>query len=208
MDGVATELIAIGREDRFNPPDLVSFVFDEPALFKAGTAWSYTDTGYILLVLETVRDADVFELATERFLVPFGLNNTMPSNTSILEDIAVGYATDENPFGLAPRTMGEGGHLSWNPVIEWTGGGFASTSADLALWGHALFSGAAMDTGYLIALLDGVSVHPDAPGVLYGTGVAINKETQHGQVYGHGGWIPGYVSSLRHYADHNITIAF
>ncbi|MBF9051885.1 serine hydrolase [Roseobacter sp. HKCCD9010] len=111
-------------------------------------------------------------------------------------------------FGVAPRTMGGDGHLSWSPVVEWTGGGFASTSADLALWGHALFSGAAMDADYLIALLDGVSVHPDAPGVLYGTGVAINKETQHGQVYGHGGWIPGYVSSLRHYADHNITIAF
>lgn len=27
-------------------------------------------------------------------------------------------------------------------------------------------------------------------------------------LYGHGGWIPGYVSSLRHYADYNVTIAF
>ncbi|MBF9049797.1 serine hydrolase [Roseobacter sp. HKCCD9010] len=109
MDGVATELIAMGREDRFNPPYLVSLLFDEPALFEAGTAWGYTDNGYILLglVLETVTDADVFELAAERFLVPLGLTNTMPSNTSILEGIAVGYVTEDNPFGLAPRTMGE-----------------------------------------------------------------------------------------------------
>ncbi|MCA1792156.1 MAG: beta-lactamase family protein, partial [Thioalkalivibrio sp.] len=28
------------------------------------------------------------------------------------------------------------------------------------------------------------------------------------EFYGHGGWIPGYVSSLRHYADHRVTIAF
>ena len=99
-------------------------------------------------------------------------------------------------------------NLTTNPVVEWTGGGFASTSADLALWGHALFSGAAMDTDYLDALLDGVAVHPDAPGVFHGAGVAIYEDTPRGPVYGHGGWIPGYVSSLRHYADYDLTIAF
>ena len=49
MNGIANELIAMGREDPFDPTDLVSFVLDEPALFEAGTAWSYTDTGYVLL---------------------------------------------------------------------------------------------------------------------------------------------------------------
>src|SRR6056297_3429180 len=88
------------------------------------------------------------------------------------------------------------------------GGGFASTSADLARSGHLLFSGAAMDAPYLARLLDGVPVDPDAPGILYGAGVAIYPETPHGPVYGHGGWIPGYVSSLRHYADHDVTVAF
>ncbi|SLN76755.1 hypothetical protein [Ruegeria meonggei] len=65
-----------------------------------------------------------------------------------------------------------------------------------------------MDTEYLGSLLDGVAVHPDARGVFYGAGVAIYHETPHGTVFGHGGWIPGHVSSLRHYADHDFTIAF
>ena len=98
--------------------------------------------------------------------------------------------------------------LVWDPGVEWTGGGFASTSADLARWGHVLFSGAAMDTPYLDRLLDGVPVAPDAPEILYGAGVAIYADTSRGPVYGHGGWIPGYVSSLRHYADHGVTVAF
>ncbi len=34
------------------------------------------------------------------------------------------------------------------------------------------------------------------------------KERLWGTVYGHGGWVPGYVSSLRHYADHGVAIAF
>ena len=158
--------------------------------------------------MEAATDASVFELAAERLLTPLGLTDTVPSNRSSLEGIAVGYTIDDNPFGIAPRTMDGGGRLTWNPVVEWTGGGFASTSADLALWGHALFSGTAMDSDYLSGLLEGVAIHPDAPGVSYGAGVAIYQETPHGPVYGHGGWIPGYVSSLRHYADHDITIAF
>jgi len=39
-------------------------------------------------------------------------------------------------------------------------------------------------------------------------GVAIYADTPRGPVYGHGGWIPAYVSSLRHYADHGVTVAF
>ena len=210
MDGVGTNLIELGGQAEFDPVDLVSFILDEPALFEAGSAWAYSDTGYVLLglVLQKVTQTDVFELARESLLHPLGLTATDPSNTPTLEGLAVGYTVDGNPFGLPPRTMDESGRLNWNPVVEWTGGGFAATSDDLARWGHALFRGRALEADYLESLLSGVLVHPDAPGVLYGAGVAIYQETPHGPVYGHGGWIPGYVSSLRHYADHDPTIAF
>ncbi|UYV38321.1 serine hydrolase [Rhodobacteraceae bacterium D3-12] len=92
--------------------------------------------------------------------------------------------------------------------MEWTGGGLISTSRDLAFWGHALFRGAALAAPYLDRLLDGTPVSPDEQGILYGSGVAIYADTAHGPVYGHGGWIPGYVSSLRHYAEHGVTVAF
>jgi D-alanyl-D-alanine carboxypeptidase len=61
---------------------------------------------------------------------------------------------------------------------------------------------------YLDRLLESVTVDPDAPGVRYGAGVAIYADTPRGPVYGHGGWVPAYVSSLRHYADHGVTVAF
>lgn len=168
--GFASQVNALGQQAAFDPADLVSFVLDEPALFEAGPAWSYTDTGYILLglVLEAATGANVFELAAERVLNPQGLTATVPSNTSAPQDIAVGYTIEDNPFGLAPRTMDSDGRITWNPVVEWTGSGFASTSADLASWGYALFSGTAMDTDYPSDLLDGVAVHPDAPDVFYG----------------------------------------
>jgi D-alanyl-D-alanine carboxypeptidase len=46
------------------------------------------------------------------------------------------------------------------------------------------------------------------PGIHYGLGVAIYRGTPAGPVYGHGGWIPGYTSSLRYYDDAGVAIAF
>ena len=192
------------------PEEAIAFVLDAEPLFPAGTGWAYTDTGYLLLglVIEEVSGRRVFDLVASRFLDPLGLEDTAPSDRPDLPGLAVGYVAEDNPFGLPPRTADSAGRLLWDPGMEWTGGGFLSTSGDLALWGHALFGGAAMVAPYLNRLLDGIPVSPDAPGILYGAGVAIYGDTPRGPVYGHGGWIPGYVSSLRHYADHGVTVAF
>jgi D-alanyl-D-alanine carboxypeptidase len=194
----------------FDPGQLMTFVAGREALFEAGEAWAYSDTGYVLLglVIEEVTGQGWHEAVRARLLAPLGLDGTVPSDRPDLPGLAVGYVAPDNPFGLPERTADAEGRLLWNPAVESAGGGFASTAADLARWGHLLFGGAAMDGPYLAWLLDGVPVDPDAPGILYGAGVAIYAETTRGPIYGHGGWIPGYVSSLRHYADHGVTVAF
>ncbi len=194
----------------FTPEEAIAFVLDTDPLFPAGEAWAYSDTGYLLLglVIEHAGGAAYYDLVAERFLMPLGLTATTPSDTPILPSLAAGYVGEDNPFGLPTRTTDDAGRLLWDPAMEWTGGGLVSTSRDLAVWGHALFGGTAMAEPYLDRLLDGVPVSPDAPGILYGAGVAIYGDTPRGPVYGHGGWIPGYVSSLRHYADHGVTVAF
>lgn len=193
-----------------SPEEMIAFILDTEPLFPAGTGWSYTDTGYLLLglVIEEATGRTYYDLVADRFLGPLGLDATAPSNARTIPGLAVGYTTPDNPFGLPARTMDTAGRLAWDPASEWTGGGLVSTSRDLATWGHALFDGTAMAAPYLDRLLDGIPVSLDAPGVLYGAGVAIYTDTPRGTVYGHGGWIPGYVSSLRHYADYGVTVAF
>jgi D-alanyl-D-alanine carboxypeptidase len=120
----------------------------------------------------------------------------------------VGYVARDNYFGLPERTADAGGRLRWNPTVEAAGGGFASTAKDLARWGRALFEGEAMNAPYLSRLLDSVAITDGSPDSCYGAGVAIHRNTPWGSVYGHAGWVPGYVSSMRHYADYGVTIAF
>lgn len=204
-----TDLVAKGA-DAPPPEDAVSYVLDKKPLFPPGSAWTYSDTGYLLLglVIEEAAGRTYYDLVTERFLAPLGLVDTAPSNSRRITGLAVGYTSDSNPFGLPPRTMDETGRLLWDPAMEWTGGGLVSTSPDLAAWGHSLFGGTASAMPGLDRLLDGLAISPDAPGILYGAGVAIYAQTPRGTVYGHGGWIPGYVSSLRHYADPGVTVVF
>jgi D-alanyl-D-alanine carboxypeptidase len=197
-------------EGDFDPERLVTFVAGQDPLFEAGTDWAYSDTGYVLLglVIEEVAEQPWHEAVRTRFLGPLALSGTVPSDRPDLPGLAIGYVSADNPFGMPERTADPGGQLLWDPVVESAGGGFASTSADLAKWGHLLFGGEAMTGPYLDRLLDGVPVNADSPGILYGAGVAIYADTPRGPVWGHGGWIPGFVSSLRHYADRGVTVAF
>lgn len=194
----------------FPPHTLIECVLDEPALFPAGKRWSYSDTNYILigLILEQVAERSYYEELQRRFLEPLALRATSPSNRRALPGLAAGYTARDNSLGLPAKTTSAPGVMAWNPAVEWTGGGLVSTSRDLAVWGRALYEGRALDEPYLDELLASVPVGGPDSGVRYGAGVAIHQRTPLGPSYGHGGTIPGYVSSLRYYPEHRVAVAF
>ncbi len=193
----------------FPPDSLVQFVLDKPPLFEAGKGWAYTDTGFILagMIIEEATNRDYYEIVQDQFLKPLELTYTSPSNSRHLPGLASGYA-EENPFGFPVKTTLDDGKMAWHPGIEWTGGGLVTTSGDLARWGAALFSGKALPEASRKLLLTSSSIDPSNPDVHYGMGVAIYQKSQFGTVYGHGGWIPGYTSSLRYYSEYGVAIAF
>jgi len=200
----------LGTGRSFAPRELIGYVLDDDPLFPPGEGFAYTDTGYVLLglVIEKATDESYYEGVTRRFLEPIGLAYTSPSDRRDLAGLVPGYLAADNPFGLPPKTLTEDRLLVYHPGLEWTAGGFVSNSRDLARWGAALFGGEAMPGDYVPLLLDSAPIDPARPGGRYGLGVAEFRGGQYGDVYGHAGWIPGYTSSLRHYADHGVTIAF
>jgi len=194
----------------FSLDELISYILNKKPLFASGTAWSYTDSGYILLglLIENITGNSWYDEVKSRFLKPLNLALTSPSNQIQLLDLAAGYMAGDNSFGLPPKTTSSSGKMVWNPQVEQSGGGFISNSGDLAKWGKALYEGKAMKGDYLSKLLKPVRISEDNNQVSYGIATAIYSKGPFGPTYGHGGWIPGYSSSLRYYPDHGIAVAF
>ncbi len=194
VDGFWGDLL--GHPDRqWKPDELLSYVFDMEPVFPAGDGWAYADTNYIVvgMIIEELSGQSFYEGVREHFLVPLELRETHPTNTRTIENMAQGHIVSARPFGYGPETLEEGVFIE-NIQFEWCGGGFASTPLDPARWAGLLYSGRAMTSEYLDTLLEHVPADELGPGVRYGLGVMV-EETDHGLIYGHEGFMPGYLSA-------------
>jgi D-alanyl-D-alanine carboxypeptidase len=220
----------------WRPEDLIRFVLDVDPLFPAGKGWSYADTNYILvgMIIERVTGATYYDELQRRLLRPLDLRDTIPSDRPDLPNVVSGYTSESNPFGV-PAQIVKNGRCAANPQMEWTGGGVASTSWDLARWARRLYgtsvgppagkdlvrpqlhSRGNIALGYcgvqrrllreatLVAMLDGVPTGR-WEGVNYGLGVST-QATPHGPRYGHSGWFPGFVTMMGYYPDPGCGVA-
>lgn len=193
-----------------SPEELIAFILGQPPLFMPGEGWAYSDTGYLLvgLIIERVTGRTYEAEIRQRFLDPLNLTRTRPSDQRELPNLATGYLAEENAFGLPPTTTTRPGVMAWHPGLEWTGGGLVSNPRDLVIWGKALFSGQVLVGDGAGALLQSVAIQKEMDHVRYGLGVAIHKGGPLGPAYGHGGWIPGYCTSLRYYPNYDVAVAF
>jgi D-alanyl-D-alanine carboxypeptidase len=197
-------------ENYFTNEKLVQYILDQPALFEPGKGWSYSDTGYILagMAIEAATGQELFTMIEDRFLKPFKLHNTSPSDNRLLPGLVPGYTELGKMLGFPEKTTDHNGMMQWHPAMEGAGGGLISNSHDLALWGWLLYGGKAVAPSALDEILNAVQVTSESEEKGYGLGVSIDLLGKSGPVYGHGGWIPGYCSSLRYYPEYNIAITF
>lgn len=195
---------------RIGPEGLIALILEEDALFAPGDGWSYTDTGYLLLglIIEEVADQAYYDIVETEFLEPLRLDNTGPSNRFNIDRLARGYVSPASGLGLPQFTTDDVGNMMWNPSVEWTGGGFYSTSEDLARWGHNYLTGGLLGDEVLSEMTHGIAASGADPTSFYGLGLSLRLDAAYGPTHGHRGWIPGYVSSLQYYAEQNLVVAF
>ena len=184
----------------------LAFVFDTQAPFAAGGGWEYSDTNYIVLgmIIEKLTGRTYYQELQRRLLGPLRLANTIPSDRPELPGLANGYAGPKNELGGYDASIVDG-RMAANPGLEWTGGGIASTTEDLATWAKLLYEGKAFDPSLLPTLLDGVPARlgRDAK---YGLGVIL-RPTPLGLTYGHSGFFPGYATEVIYYPDTRVALA-
>lgn len=194
-------------EKVWKPAELLSYLFDEKAPFEAGKGWDYSDTNYIVLgmIIEKVTGKKFYDEAKKRLIKPLKLSGTIPQDGLKIDGVVQGYAGANNPFG-GKDEMIHSGKFAINPQFEWTGGGWASTSEDLARWAKMYFEGKAFDASLLPQMLDGVLAPMLGRETKYGLCVII-RQTAAGKTYGHSGFFPGYMTDMMYFPEHKIAIA-
>ena len=196
------------RPDKhWQPEELLAYVLDEEASFPPGEGWEYSDTNFILLgmIMEEVTGEACYDLIQRRILDRLGLRNTVPSSSRTIPGLIQGYAGPDNPFGGRDEVILPDGRFVINPQFEWAGGGFASSSGDLALWARALYTGEAFDPALLPLMLEGVPARL-GPGSRYGLGVILT-DTPAGPSQGHSGFFPGYLTEMAYFPQMDVAVS-
>jgi D-alanyl-D-alanine carboxypeptidase len=196
----------LAQPDRiWRPEEQIAYLFGSEPPFAAGAGWDYSDTNYLILglIIERLTGETYYAELRRRVLEPLSLANTVPSDRRRIPGLVQGYGGPENPFG--PAEMLVDGVFAFNPQFEWTGGGIASTAADLARWGKALYEGRAFDAALLPTMLDGVPARL-GPNARYGLGVII-RPTPLGESWGHSGYFPGYLTELAYFPEFRVAVA-
>ena len=203
-----TFIAAVKKEPdkHWSPPELVAYVLGKKPHFPAGEGWSYADTNYILagMIIERVTGRDLYSLVKERLLDRFHLEATSPSTSRVLAGLIPGHSGKGSPFGIEGPSIKDG-KVIFNPQCEWAGGGFVSTSEDLARWARLLYGGDVLSTQSLEKLLAGVPAKTGR-GDQYGLGVQI-RLSPWGKSLGHGGWFPGYLSEMEYFPATRLAVA-
>jgi len=183
--------------------ELIDTFVGEPD-FAPGSSWNYSNTGYLLLgeIIEQIEEKSYREVLYERILTPFNLSTmyTPIEDEPTAEEITPWFDMTNNgeldnmfDFGLM------GMHTSAGAA-----GYIYSTTADLAKFGHLLFSeqiipGNALDemTGFVDTGINSFD---------YGLGLMIFTHPDK-DFMGHNGQYIGYTAILLHEPDTEVTIA-
>ena len=202
-----TKDLTANPEKVWKPEELLAYLFDSKAPFEAGKGWDYSDTNYIVLgmIIEKVTGRKFYAEANKRLIKPLKLTNTIPQDGPRLKGVVEGYAGPNNPFG-GTDAMIVNGKFAINPQFEWTGGGYASTSQDLARWARMFYEGKAFSRELLPQVINGVDAPRLGRETKYGL-AAIIRQTTAGTSYGHSGFFPGYMTDMMYFPEHKIAVA-
>jgi D-alanyl-D-alanine carboxypeptidase len=177
---------------RWRPRQLVRIATSHPPLFPPGAAWSYSNTGYVLvgLIIEAATGGSLAGELERRIIRPLGLSSTsFDIGTTIDGPHAHGYTLLDT--GLTDITEVS---QSW----AWAAGALVSTADDLARFLDALLGGRLLAAAQMDQMQDTVPI--GFPGEGYGLGLwrtaslVLPPEGQLscGRVWGHDGDTAGY----------------
>jgi D-alanyl-D-alanine carboxypeptidase len=175
--------------------------------FDKGSAWHYSNTGYLLLrmIIKNISQTDIAAVYRERF---FNMLEMTESYTAIDEELLqpmahgwMNFTGDNNYDDLGDSPM--------NSFYSMAGGGVFCTAMDLAKWTKALFiEKSVVPQPYYDQMINFYSPTPVDPPIVDGYGLGILRftpELVNGlEAWGHGGDAIGYAAACIYLVDYDV----
>ncbi|CRK56617.1 D-alanyl-D-alanine carboxypeptidase [Alloactinosynnema sp. L-07] len=180
------------QHNYLDPRGVLDKGLSHPALFAPGTAWSYSNTNYLLagLLIEKVTGRPVGEEITRRVIDRIGLRDTSwpgVGDQSIPGRHPQGYFAAKEGAPLVNVT-------TMDPSWGWAAGQLISTPSDVTRFFTALLGGRLLKPEQLAEMKKTVAApHSSVRGdERYGLGIQTFTLSCGGFAWSHGGDIPGF----------------
>jgi CubicO group peptidase (beta-lactamase class C family) len=206
----------LARRD-FTLPQLIDFIatLDPLYEFAPGTAWFYSNSGYILLgrIIEKVSGKSYRDFLQSEFFGPLGLAHTaVDQSGEIVPDRAHGYS----PAKSSPAGFSNPPFMSL--TVAGPAGAIRSTARDMLQWQLALFGGRVLSPASLTLMTTPTLLNDGrptskgrmppiwgSPTAEYGFGLFIDRLDGR-RTIGHGGAIPGFNTWMETFPDEGLSI--
>lgn len=166
--------------------------------FPPGTAFSYSNTGYVLAasLVQRLTGRTLGEFTTERLFAPLGMHRTLfrEDSLAVLDDFAYGYATVGDRLLRADTEECAVGD-----------GGLATSVSELGPWFRFLRDGDVIGADIRDALVDSTPVFPDGSRGTYALGI-YHATLGGSPMVGHAGGVLGYRSQLFYLPEHDLGV--
>lgn len=157
---------------------------DDDLLFEPSTSYNYNSFDWVLisLAMQEVSGIPFEEYVREKVLEPLGMEHTMAENETSVDERSRSYSRTGNFFREA---------IPVNNYYKLAGGGYLSTSADIAKLGQAYLDETILKTKIQSEFLTSEIINGQP--TYYGLGWQVSEDKEGRPYYGHvGNGVGGY----------------
>lgn len=190
--------IEYGLNKPYTIEESIEIFKDDDLLFEPGTDYLYNSFGWVLisLAMQEVSGIPFEEYVQESVLNPLGMTNTFVSNVTLSAVEGLRY-TEEASTVLSLTKFYSKNRLGFREAIpvnnyyKLAGGGYLSTSEDIAKFGQAYLEGKVLNQEILAPFLTSETFNGNR--TYYGLGWQVSEDRTGRPYYGHiGNGVGGY----------------
>lgn len=175
----------------FSIKDSIAIFKDDPLFFEPGKGYLYNSFDFVLLSLAMQEASGVpfAQYVREQILMPLGLKNTIPPqknvSSSLSTTLKINSQVENKTEFYTRKSLGFKKAVEVNNAYKLAGGGYLSTSGDIAKLGQGILEGKLLKKATYDQLLTSQNVAGQP--TYYGLGFQVSQDAKGRSFVGHVG---------------------